>query len=162
MRHECVLSQKFNGSWQIEMSSQISWVKVPRASLIFLGLQRHEGSKVCTDLTNFNEDSGRDWLFQFQKILISSDLIVFLCLCTLLWSSATELRGNFVLFLLRHFSVFSFLPRNAFRLKPLPKLGRAADQFGFMGAHSWDFTKQSYFFSVIKGLDYDFKLSIFS
>ena len=38
MRYECV--QKFNGSWQIEMSSQINWVKVPRASLIFLGLQR--------------------------------------------------------------------------------------------------------------------------
>ena len=31
-------------------------------------------------------------------------------------------------------------------LKPLPKLGRAADQFRFMGAHSWDFTNQSYFF----------------
>ena len=38
MRYECV--QKFNGSWQIEMSSQINWVKVPRASLIFLGLLR--------------------------------------------------------------------------------------------------------------------------
>ena len=45
-------------------------------------------------------------------------------------------------------------------LKPLPKLGRAADQFRFMGSHSWDFTKQS--FLVKKGPDYDFKLCIFS
>ena len=32
------------------------------------------------------------------------------------------------------------------RIKPLPKLGTAADPFRFMDAHCWDFTKQSSFF----------------
>ena len=49
-----------------------------------------------------------------------------------------------------------------FGLKPLPKLGTAADPFRFMDAHCWDFTKQSSFFSVTKGPDYGFKLCIFS
>ena len=31
-------------------------------------------------------------------------------------------------------------------LKPLPKLGTAADPFRFMDTHCWDFTKQSSFF----------------
>ena len=47
-------------------------------------------------------------------------------------------------------------------IKPLPKLGTAADTFRFMDAHSRDFTFTFYFFSVTKGPDYDFKLCNFS
>ena len=35
-------------------------------------------------------------------------------------------------------------------LKPLPKLGTAADPFRFMDAHCWDFTKQSSLFQYQK------------